>query len=119
MAKDAITATRFEMKPRIEAMLPKSDVVKMSDPEKTGVDPVPDDVASPSSQTEAYSEGGLSGEATVNRGEDQETEPFMLRQRSDEEIAEYDKGLSTGQKGGRNDDTKSQAWQRGWAEAQE
>jgi len=51
--------------------------------------------------------------------EDNDNEPFMLRQRSDEEIADYDKGFKCGQTGGQNDDTKSEAWQRGWAEAQE
>jgi hypothetical protein len=48
-----------------------------------------------------------------------DTEPFMLRKRTDEEVADYDKGFECGQKGGQNDDTKSQTWQRGWAEAQE
>ena len=117
------------MKPTIEAMLPKSNVVKVSDPVVTGADPVPDDVASPSSKTEAYSEGGLSGEAGVESGSDahktsppdtiSDQEPFMLRQHTDEEIADYDKGFECGQSGGQNDDTKSEAWQRGWAEAQE
>jgi hypothetical protein len=65
------------------------------------------------SSKEAYSEGGLSGEATA------ETEPFLLRKHTDEEIADYDKGFECGQSGGQNDDTKSEAWQRGWAEAQE
>jgi hypothetical protein len=83
---------------------------------------------------EAYSEAGLSGEAApisrktmtviepVVTGVEpipDETEPFLLRQRSDEEVNEYDKGFECGQKGGQNDDTKSQAWQRGWGEAQE
>jgi hypothetical protein len=86
----ATTAMRFEMKSTKDAMLPQPKTVKVTDPEVTGVDPVPD-----------------------------ETEPFMLRQRTDEEIAEYDKGFESGQKGSPNDDTKSEAWQRGWAEAQE
>ena len=55
----------------------------------------------------------ISGEATAD------TEPFMLRKRTDEEIADYDKGFEVGQKGQQNDDTKSEAWQRDWAEAQE
>jgi hypothetical protein len=50
---------------------------------------------------------------------DSDNEPFMLRQRTEEEVADYDKGFESGQKGGPNDDTKSEAWQRGWAEAQE
>ena len=61
----------------------------VSDPIVTGVRPAPDD-----------------------------EEPFMLRQRTDE-IADYDKGFACGQSGGQNDDKKSQAWQRGWAETQE
>jgi hypothetical protein len=67
--------------------------------------------------SEAYSEGGLSGEAALDVKLD--TEPFMLRQHSYEELSEYDKGFECGQSGGQNDDTKSEAWQRGWAEAQE
>ena len=63
--------------------------VTVSDSIVTGVRPVPDD-----------------------------EEPFMLRQRTDE-IADYDKGFACGQSGGQNDDKKSQAWQRGWAETQE
>jgi hypothetical protein len=55
--------------------------------------------------------------ATVDQTLD--TEPFMLRQHTDEEVADYDKGFECGQKGGQNDDTKSEAWQSGWAEAQE
>ncbi len=45
--------------------------------------------------------------------------PFKVGKHSDEEIAEYDKGFACGQSGGQNDDTKSPAWQRGWAESQE
>jgi hypothetical protein len=79
-------------------------------------------------RTETYSEGGLSGEAVVEGAdlkkaatsdETLDTEPFMLRQHTDGEVADYDKGFECGQKGGQNDETKSEAWQRGWAEAQE
>jgi hypothetical protein len=49
----------------------------------------------------------------------QDDEPFLLRERSDKEIAEYDAGFEAGSNGGSDDDTKSIAWQRGWAEAQE
>ena len=48
-----------------------------------------------------------------------EREPFLLRPRSDEEIAEYDLGFQAGKDGKEEDDTKSEAWQRGWTEAQE
>jgi hypothetical protein len=44
---------------------------------------------------------------------------FHVEERSDEELADYDKGFEAGQAGQPNDDTKSFAWQRGWAEAQE
>ena len=53
----------------------------------------------------------------VPGGEDDQ--PFHLEERSDEELAEYDKGFEAGQEGQPNDDTKTFAWQRGWAEAQE
>jgi hypothetical protein len=78
------------MKSTKDAMLPRPNVVNVSDLEVTGVDPVPDD-----------------------------TEPFMLRQHSDEEVGDYDDGFKAGFKGRPNDDAKSQAWQRGWAGAQE
>ncbi|WP_433968323.1 hypothetical protein [Tunturiibacter gelidiferens] len=68
--------------------------VQVSDPVVSAVEPVP----------------------TIESSDD---EPFMLRQRSNEETADYDKGSECGQKGGQNDDTESHAWQRGWAEAQE
>ena len=78
------------MKSEKDAMLPKANVVNVSDLEVTGVDPLLD-----------------------------ETEPFLLAERSDEEIADYEEGFQCGQDGGQNDATKSEAWQRGWAEAQE
>ena len=96
------------MKSTKDAMLPRPTEVTVSDPVVSGVHPVPDD-----SSKEIYTEGGLSGEATAD------TEPFKLRQRTEEEIADYDKGFEVGQNGGQNDDTKSEAWQSGWAEAQE
>ena len=86
------------------------------------------DAMLPQRTSEIYSEGGLSGEAVVERtdlkkvatvDETLDTEPFMLHQHTDEEVADYDKGFECGQKGGQNDDTKSEAWQSGWAEAQE
>jgi hypothetical protein len=40
-------------------------------------------------------------------------------QHSDEEVADYDDGFKAGFKGRPNDDAKSEAWQRGWAQAQE
>jgi hypothetical protein len=50
---------------------------------------------------------------------DRDNEPFMLRQHAYEEVADYDDGFKAGFKGRPNDDNKSQAWQHGWAEAQE
>jgi hypothetical protein len=46
-------------------------------------------------------------------------EPFLMRQRAPEELADYDAGFIAGEDGKGNDDTKSFAWQRGWREAQE
>jgi hypothetical protein len=46
-------------------------------------------------------------------------EPFMLRDRTPQELQDYDDGFKAGSKGARNDDTLSTAWQRGWAESQE
>jgi hypothetical protein len=46
-------------------------------------------------------------------------EPFLMRQRTPEELADYDAGFIAGEDGRENDDTKSFAWQRGWGEAQE
>jgi hypothetical protein len=94
MVRVVTTAMRFEMKSTKGAMTPQSE-----------------------SKAEAYSEGGLSGEAAV--GVNLDTEPFMLREHTDEEVADYDDGFKAGFKGRPNDDTKSEAWQRGWGEAQE
>ncbi len=43
------------------------DIVTVSDPIVTGVHPVPDDRNGQENSKEDYSEGGLSGEATVER----------------------------------------------------
>ena len=48
-----------------------------------------------------------------------EDDPFMLHTRSDKEIADYSAGFKAGSNGEEVDNTKSLAWQRGWAEAQE
>jgi hypothetical protein len=39
--------------------------------------------------------------------------------RTDEELADHDIGFEEGLTGRPNDETKSSAWQRGWADAQE
>jgi hypothetical protein len=44
---------------------------------------------------------------------------FGAEEHTDEEIADHDLGLEAGLAGKPNDDTKSAAWQRGWADAQE
>jgi hypothetical protein len=46
-------------------------------------------------------------------------EPFMIRERTSAELADYDEGYACGESGGQNDTTKSLAWQYGWAESQE
>jgi hypothetical protein len=80
---------KLEMKSTEDAQLPQPSVVPLSDPELGGVDPVPDDAE------------------------------LMSRQHADEEVTDYDDGFKAGFKGSPNDEAKSQAWQRGWAEAQE
>jgi hypothetical protein len=45
--------------------------------------------------------------------------PFDARERTDEEIENYDLGVEAGLAGKPNDTTKCAAWQRGWADAQE
>ena len=45
--------------------------------------------------------------------------PFGAHELTDEETADHDLGLEAGLAGKPNDDTKSAAWQRGWADAQE
>jgi hypothetical protein len=45
--------------------------------------------------------------------------PFDKKQNSEEDIADHDAGLTAGLAGQPNDDTKSDIWQRGWADAQE
>jgi hypothetical protein len=54
-----------------------------------------------------------------SENEDIDTEAFMLRDRSEQDLADYDAGFKVGIEGGSDDATKSIAWQRGWAEAQE
>jgi hypothetical protein len=44
---------------------------------------------------------------------------FLTKNRSEEEIVDYDLGFQAGTEGKPSDDTKSVAWQRGWVEAQE
>jgi hypothetical protein len=46
-------------------------------------------------------------------------EPFLMRERSGEELDEYDLGFMPGTAGEAKDGIKSLAWQRGWAQAQE
>jgi hypothetical protein len=64
--------------------------VTVSDPVVTGVDTVPDDSTTQESSKEAYSEGGLSGEAVVNTEHDE----AVL------EKADYDEGFRYGESGG-------------------
>jgi hypothetical protein len=50
---------------------------------------------------------------------DRVDEPFLLRERTGEELADYDAGFSAGEAGKELDDTESLAWHRGWAEGQD
>jgi len=49
----------------------------------------------------------------------EDNEPFLLNQRSEEEIGNYGAGFNAGLAGENIDENKSEAWLRGWAEAQE
>jgi predicted transcriptional regulator len=46
-------------------------------------------------------------------------EPFLLRERTEVEMADYDAGFMAAEAGKEVDETESIAWKRGWAEAQE
>jgi hypothetical protein len=48
----------------------------------------------------------------------EDSEPFLLNQRSEEEMANYGAGFNAGLAGENVDENKSEAWLRGWAEAQ-
>jgi hypothetical protein len=45
--------------------------------------------------------------------------PFEAQELTDEEIEDHDRGVEAALAGKPNDSTKSAAWQRGWADAQE
>ena len=47
------------------------------------------------------------------------SEPFLFKARSPEETQDYNDGFAVGFQRQPNDDSKSEAWQRGWAEAHE
>ena len=51
--------------------------------------------------------------------EDIDVEPSMLRDRTKEEVADYDAGFKAGSHGSASGEGKSNAWYGGWAEAQE
>jgi hypothetical protein len=57
------------------------------------------------------------GEPSDDRMDD--STPFGAHKSTDEEIVDHDLGLEAGLAGKPNDDRKSAAWQRGWADAQE
>jgi hypothetical protein len=46
-------------------------------------------------------------------------EPFLIRHRTPEELADYDAGFKAAQERKEWDDAQSFAWQCGWGEAQE
>ena len=48
-----------------------------------------------------------------------DNEPFLLNPRSEEEMANYGAGFNAGLAGENADKNQSEAWLRGWAEAQE
>jgi hypothetical protein len=57
--------------------------------------------------------------ATNNKPEDVDTEPFDSRERTVKEMDDHNNGFEGGLAGESCDETKSLAWQRGWADAQE
>ena len=61
----------------------------------------------------------VTGLGKTTTPEDIDAEPFMLRDRTKEEVADYDAGFKAGSQGGASGDGMSDAWNRGWAEAQE
>jgi hypothetical protein len=50
---------------------------------------------------------------------DRVDEPFLLRERTNEELVDYEAGFRAGEDGKGSDDTKSLAWHRGWFEGQD
>jgi hypothetical protein len=74
---DASKPSRSEINSTKVLIMPKPKTVKVTDPEVTGVDPVPD-----------------------------ETEPFLATSRSKEETAEFEKGFDAGSSQRPNDATK-------------
>jgi hypothetical protein len=58
-------------------------------------------------------------DSLVTVTEDFDTEPFMLRERTAAEMADYDAGFKAGSEGKEPGEDKSAAWQRGLAEARD
>jgi hypothetical protein len=65
IVRAVITATRFEMKSTKDAMMPHSKLEKEPVPETEGIEPLPEIETERQRTFEAYSEGGLRGEAVV------------------------------------------------------
>lgn len=83
-------------------MMPQPEIEKEPVPGAEGIEPLPETGTERQETDEGYSEGGLSGEAVVEKTAPQkvrgldvnlDTEPFMLRKHTDEEVADYDKGF--------------------------
>jgi hypothetical protein len=58
-------------------------------------------------------------EAVIKPETEDVDEPFLLRQRTEDEFADYDAGFCAAKDGKEHDETETIAWQRGWAEANE
>jgi hypothetical protein len=69
-------------------------IVKVTKPEVTGMGEPPEDLID-------------------------ESLPFRAVPRTSQELEDFEQGLDAGMAGKPNDTTKSEAWQRGWADAQE
>jgi len=56
---------------------------------------------------------------TVTDTSSKDYEPFLVQKRSREQLIDLEEGFNTGSAGKITNDTKSEAWKRGWAEAQQ
>jgi hypothetical protein len=61
---------------------------------------------------------GMGGDASKDRPDDRTPWPVPVTELSEEDSADRDLGREAGLAGKPNDSTKSEAWQRGWAEVQ-
>ena len=56
---------------------------------------------------------------TVTDTSSKDYEPFLVQKRSREQLIDFEEGFNTGSAGKIANETKSEAWKRGWAEVQQ